>query len=105
MTQSSIEWYEKEIKELRNTYGVQAISFEEFVKRYSEIFIKAKEKHKQEIVNAHIHNRCLEEQFFECSMNAIDSAEKYYTSTFQQSESIKNDLLEALKQSVEFIKR
>ena len=48
---------------------------------------QAKELHKQEIEYAHLHNRCLEDQSFECSINAIENSKQYYKNTFEKEES------------------
>jgi len=45
---------------------------------------QAVENHKGEILFAHAHNRCLQEQTYECSIKAFENAEEYYNKTFKQ---------------------
>jgi hypothetical protein len=75
--QSSIEWLISEIKR-HNDAG-----YEFNPKHNEEIIEQAKELHKQEIELAHLHNRCLQDQTYECSIKAIDNAEKYYKDIFE----------------------
>lgn len=40
---------------------------------------------REEIKRAHCHNRCLNDQTYECSINAFDAAEKYYNERYEHS--------------------
>jgi len=44
---------------------------------------QANEMFKQGILLAHLHNRCLQEQTYECSIKAIEDAENYYNDNFK----------------------
>jgi hypothetical protein len=44
---------------------------------------KANEMFKQEVLRSHMHNRCLQDQTYECSIKAIENAEEYYNETFK----------------------
>jgi hypothetical protein len=48
-----------------------------------EAIDQALENHKGEILFAHMHNRCSQEQTYECSIKAIEDAENYYNETFK----------------------
>jgi hypothetical protein len=50
---------------------------------YLKLKDKAKEMFKQEVLRSHMHNRCLQDQTYECSMKAFDNAEKYYKDIFE----------------------
>jgi hypothetical protein len=44
---------------------------------------KANEMFKQEVLRSHIHNRCLQDQTYECTIIAFNNAERYYKYTFE----------------------
>jgi hypothetical protein len=44
---------------------------------------KANEMFKQEVLRSHMHNRCLQDQTYECSIKAIEDAENYYNDNFK----------------------
>jgi vacuolar-type H+-ATPase subunit H len=43
---------------------------------------QAKEIEKQQIKNAHTHNRCINNQTYDCTIEAFYNAEQYYNETF-----------------------
>lgn len=44
---------------------------------------KALKKEKEDIIEAHYHNRCLDKQTMECTMGAIREAEEYYKQRYE----------------------
>jgi hypothetical protein len=44
---------------------------------------KANEMFKQEVLRSHMHDRCLQDQTYECTMKAFDNAERYYKDIFE----------------------
>jgi hypothetical protein len=43
---------------------------------------QAKKIEKQQIKNAHTHNRCINNQTYDCTIEAFYNAEQYYNETF-----------------------
>lgn len=81
--QELIEWIDKEI--ILNPYYRASPRLTEgaaMVKAKATVLLATE---KRQIVEAYSHNRCLNDKSFECSTNAIEAAEQYYTQTFEQN--------------------
>jgi hypothetical protein len=59
----------------RNKDGVIQFSAHETFNEYLEM-------EKQQIKNAHTHNRCINNQTYDCTIEAFYNAEQYYNETF-----------------------
>ena len=51
---------------------------------YNRIFDQAKKMEKQRIKEAHTHNRCINNQTYDCTIEAFYNAENYYNETFNK---------------------
>jgi hypothetical protein len=51
---------------------------------YNRIFYQAKKMEKQKIKEAHTHNRCINNQTYDCTIEAFYNAEQYYNETFNK---------------------
>jgi hypothetical protein len=65
---------DKPINQFFNAYK-SSVNLIEYVKQ-------AKEMEKQQIKNAHTHNRCINNQTYDCTIEAFYNAEQYYNETF-----------------------
>lgn len=78
-TMSSIDWLEDEMKYLLEKYRYFEVSEEEFVTIQNQLFNDAKEKHKQEIMDAVDYGILL-------YVNDPITSEDYYNETFKNQE-------------------
>jgi len=51
----------------------------------AEVVRQAKKIEKQQIKNAHTHNRCINNQTYDCTIEAFYNAEQYYNETFKNN--------------------
>jgi hypothetical protein len=80
--QSSIEWLMPNILGLTLELSNNRISQRTCELKILELFKKAKEMEKQQIKNAHTHNRCINNQTYDCTIEAFYNAELYYNEAF-----------------------
>lgn len=72
------ELIDKPTKKFYNAY-IDSFDLSEFVEQ-------AKEMEKEQIKEAHTHNRCINNQTFDCTIESLNNAEQYYNETFNQKE-------------------
>ena len=71
--QTAVEWLEQEF-EKRLPLGVGDVLI--------DLIKQAKEMEKEQIEKAHCHNRCVNNQSFECAIKAFKDAKQYYNKTY-----------------------
>jgi hypothetical protein len=69
--ESSIDWLFKEL-----------LNSEPNILEWNKLLEQAKKIEKQQIKNAHTHNRCINNQTYDCTIEAFYNAEQYYNETF-----------------------
>lgn len=79
MRQSAIEWYHNEMESLRVNSEINNMDGDLFIRRKTEIFERAKEMYKEQIMDAH------EEGFYSppFRMSRRREAEQYYNDTYK----------------------
>ena len=88
MKQSSIEWYLEQINILDYRYNGKSITLGEYVNEKNRLELKAKEIHKQEIIEAREDGfDSTYAEYGETPKCYLDgSSEKYYVETFLEKE-------------------
>ena len=54
------------------------------LKTFNELCKQAKQMEKEQIKSAHYHNRCIDNQTFDCTMKAFENAELYYNEMYDK---------------------
>jgi hypothetical protein len=84
--QTAAEWLMPNILGLTLELSNNRISQRTCELKILELFEQAKEMEKQEIKEAHTHNRCINNQTYDCTIEAFYNAEQYYTETFGEQD-------------------
>ena len=80
--QTAAEWLMPNILGLTLELSNNRISQRTCELKILELFEQAKEMEKQEIKEAHTHNRCINNQTYDCTIEAFYNAEQYYNETY-----------------------
>ena len=84
--QEHIEWLKNErsklYKKAKEKFSVDILGFvyklDDCIKQAESML----EEEKEVIMEAHCHNRCIDNETYECTMEAFKNAEEYYNETF-----------------------
>jgi hypothetical protein len=73
--QTAVEWIELKLNSVKPIDFCSIETIKDWVQQ-------AKKIEKQQIKNAHTHNRCINNQTYDCTIEAFYNAEQYYNETF-----------------------
>lgn len=77
--QTAVEWL---LENLPKSAKIKLT--DEGIKEYLKIREQAKAMEKEQIKQAHYHNRCINNKTYECTKKAIEDAEIYYNETYNK---------------------
>jgi hypothetical protein len=75
---TAVEWLVEELAKKHNYF--QALIF---YHDNNEVIKKAKQMEKDQIEMAHYHNRCIDDQSYDCTMKAFYDAQEYYIDNYE----------------------
>jgi len=77
---TAVEWFTNKLEEILSADKVDP----KVRKSIADSVCVAKAMERQQIEEAHSHNRCIQSQNYDCFKKAIESASDYFTQTYQQ---------------------
>jgi len=80
MKQTAVEWLKDTLESFGNKHEL-LMSWGTL----DELIEQAKEMERQQIIDAHCHNRCMNNQTYECATRAFEDAKQYYKQTHEST--------------------
>jgi hypothetical protein len=80
--QTAVEWleerFDKYIAWRTGDHKATEYTYQDLVNDFD----KARQMEKEQIINAHTHLRCINNQTMDCTLQAYEKAEQYYSETY-----------------------